>query len=38
MDCSFFSWRGCLVWEYKLENLYNLVYVNNKGDATVALV
>jgi len=34
----FFSWRGCLGWEYKLENLYNLVYVSNKGDVTVALV
>jgi len=33
-----FSWRGCLGWEYKLENLYNLVYVNNKGHVTVALV
>lgn len=33
-----FSWRGCLGWEYKLENFYNLVYVNNKGDVTVALV
>jgi hypothetical protein len=33
-----FSWRGCLRWEYKLENFYNLVYVNNKGDVTVALV
>jgi len=35
---AIFSWRGCLGWEYKLENLYNVVYVNNKGDVTIALV